>query len=54
MRVVLWESLQHNRGACLKGTKDITPEQIKQARDWQKARYDNGFRKQLGLLPEKS
>ena len=41
-------------GAILTGAKGITPEQIKQARDWQKAHYDDGFRKQLGLPPEKS
>ena len=40
--------------ANLTGAKGITPEQIKQARDWQKAHYDDGFRKQLGLPPEKS
>jgi BTB/POZ domain-containing protein KCTD9 len=35
-----------------KGAKYITPEQIKQAKNWQSACYDPGFRKQLGLPPQ--
>ena len=41
-------------GADLDDAKGITPEQIKQATDWQKAHYADGFRKQLGLPSEKS
>jgi len=41
-------------GADLGGARGIPPEQIKQAKDWQKAHYDDDFRKQLGLPPEKS
>ncbi len=39
--------------AILFDATDIAPEQIKQAKNWQKANYDDGFRKQLGLPPEK-
>lgn len=36
----------------LKGAKNLTPEQIKKAKNWQKACYDPEFRKKLGLPPE--
>ena len=39
--------------APLTFAEGITPKQIKEATDWQKAFYDDGFRKQLGLPPEK-
>jgi len=51
------------KGANLKGTyisdadlrsaRGIAPDQIKQAKDWQKARYGDDFRQQLGLPIEK-
>jgi len=42
--------------ANLKGTdlihvKDVSPDQIKAAKNWQQAHYSPEFRKQLGLLP---
>jgi len=40
-------------GADLRSARGITPDQIKQAKDWQKAHYRNDFRQQLGLPPEK-
>lgn len=39
-------------GANLNGAKNITPAQIKSAKNWQKAYYSPGFRKQLGLPPK--
>ncbi len=39
--------------ADLRGAKNITLEQIKQAKNWQEAYYDDDARKRLGLLPEK-
>ncbi|MEM7556178.1 MAG: pentapeptide repeat-containing protein [Cyanobacteria bacterium P01_A01_bin.84] len=36
-----------------KQTQNITPEQIKQAKNWKKAIYSPEFRKELGLPPEK-
>ncbi len=41
------------RGANLKGAEGITLDQIKQAKNWQEARYDPDLRQQLGLPPEK-
>ncbi|HEY9829494.1 MAG TPA: pentapeptide repeat-containing protein [Stenomitos sp.] len=38
--------------ANLKGVKNLTPEQIKEARNWEKANYDPDFREQLGLPPK--
>jgi BTB/POZ domain-containing protein KCTD9 len=35
-----------------KGTKNITPEQIKKAHNWESACYDPEFRKKLGLPPQ--
>ena len=35
-----------------KGAKDITPEQIKKAKNWQSACYDPDFRIKLGLPPQ--
>ncbi|MEO1183197.1 MAG: pentapeptide repeat-containing protein, partial [Cyanobacteria bacterium J06636_27] len=32
-------------------TKNITPEQIKQAKNWEKVVYSPKFRKKLGLPP---
>ncbi len=39
-------------GANLRGAKNITVEQIKEARDWKLANYDPDFREALGLPPE--
>ena len=33
-------------------TRNITPEQIKKAKNWEKAVYSPEFRKKLGLTPE--
>lgn len=41
------------RGASLKGTRNMTPAQIKKANNWQLAHYDPDFREKLGLPPEK-
>ena len=41
------------RGADLEGAKNLTPAQIKAAKNWQTAHYDPDFRKELGLPPEK-
>jgi hypothetical protein len=38
--------------ANFKGVKNLTPEQIKKAKNWEQARYDSDFRNQLGLPPE--
>ena len=38
-------------GASLRGTKDLTVEQVKSAYNWQEAFYDDDFRKKLGLPP---
>ncbi len=35
-------------------TKNITPKQIKQAKNWDKATYSPEFRQKLGLAPEKT
>jgi uncharacterized protein YjbI with pentapeptide repeats len=40
------------KGANFQGAKNLTPEQIKRAKYWDKAKYDSDFRKQLGLPPE--
>lgn len=37
------------RGADLIDAREMTPEQIKRAKNWQLAQYDNGLRKKLGL-----
>jgi hypothetical protein len=39
-------------GANFSGAKNLTPEQVKQARNWEKAKYDEEFRSKLGLPPE--
>ncbi|MBW4591479.1 MAG: pentapeptide repeat-containing protein [Brasilonema angustatum HA4187-MV1] len=39
--------------ADLSGAKNLTPKQVKQAKNWQQAIYDQEFRKELGLPPEK-
>ena len=39
--------------ADLTETFDLTPEQIKDAQNWQTTHYDPAFRQQLGLPPEK-
>ncbi|WP_242033518.1 pentapeptide repeat-containing protein [Phormidium sp. FACHB-592] len=41
------------RGARLLGTKGMKTKQIKEADNWQGARYSPAFRQQLGLPPEK-
>ncbi len=38
--------------ANFKGVKNLTPEQIKKAKNWEQAIYDSDFRNQLGLPPE--
>lgn len=38
-------------GADLRGARNITVEQIKAAKNWEQAIYDDDFRKELGLLP---
>ncbi len=37
------------RGADLRGAENLTREQVKSAKNWDKAIYDEEFRKQLGL-----
>ncbi|MBW4626739.1 MAG: pentapeptide repeat-containing protein [Brasilonema octagenarum HA4186-MV1] len=37
----------------LRDAKNLTPKQVKQAKNWQEAIYDQEFRKKLGLPPEK-
>jgi uncharacterized protein YjbI with pentapeptide repeats len=39
-------------GANFKGAKNLTIEQVKSAKNWRTARYDNNFRAKLGLLVE--
>jgi len=39
-------------GANLEGARKLTPEQVKQAKKWEKAKYGEEFCKQLGLPPE--
>ncbi|MFB2968564.1 pentapeptide repeat-containing protein [Aerosakkonema sp. BLCC-F183] len=39
--------------ADFRGAKNLTPSQVKAAKDWQKADYDQEFRKQLNSQPEK-
>lgn len=39
------------RGADLSGVKDLTPEQVKQAKNWEKAEYHEEFRAKLDLPP---
>jgi len=36
----------------LRFAKNLIPEQVKQAKNWEKAKYDEEFRAQLGLPPE--
>lgn len=36
-------------GANLKQTKDLTPSQVKAAKNWEQAIYSEKFRQQLGL-----
>lgn len=38
----------------LKNAINLTPEQVKQASNWEKAEYDPQLRKQLGLPPAKA
>ena len=37
--------------ADLRGTKNLTLQQVKSARNWEKAKYDEDFRSKLGLPP---
>jgi uncharacterized protein YjbI with pentapeptide repeats len=37
------------KGADFRGAKNLTPEQVKSANNWQQATYDDDFRKKLGL-----
>jgi uncharacterized protein YjbI with pentapeptide repeats/uncharacterized protein YaaR (DUF327 family) len=39
-------------GADLSGAKDLTSFQVKEAQNWDTAKYDEDFRQQLGLPPE--
>ena len=39
-------------GANFKGVRNLTPEQIKSTINWETAKYDEEFRKKLGLPPE--
>ncbi|WP_292732583.1 pentapeptide repeat-containing protein [Nostoc sp. JL31] len=39
-------------GANLSYAKNLTPEQVKSAENWDKAKYDKDFRAKLGLPPE--
>jgi uncharacterized protein YjbI with pentapeptide repeats len=39
-------------GANLKGAQNLTSEQVKSAKNWEKAKYDKDFREKLGLPPE--
>ncbi|BAY12064.1 nSTAND1 domain-containing NTPase [Calothrix sp. NIES-2098] len=39
------------RSADLRSAKDLTPEQVKSAENWDKAKYDKDFRAKLGLPP---
>ena len=36
-------------GANLQGAKNLNPDQVKRAKNWEKAKYDADFRKKLGL-----
>ncbi|QFS47058.1 pentapeptide repeat-containing protein [Nostoc sphaeroides] len=38
--------------ANLSGAKNLTPEEVKSAKNWDKAKYDKDFRAKLGLPPE--
>ncbi len=38
----------------LRNTKKLTPQQVKSAKNWKKAKYDKDFRAKLGLPPETS
>ncbi len=40
------------QGAILRGAKNLTPEQVKKANNWESAHYDPEFRATLGLPPE--
>ncbi|MBP5974274.1 pentapeptide repeat-containing protein [Brasilonema sp. CT11] len=40
-------------GANLSSAKNLTPEQVKSAKNWEKAEYDEAFRAKLGLPPQK-
>lgn len=46
-----FEGANLNR-ANLEGARNLTPEQIKKARNWKLAKYEPKFREQLGLSPE--
>ncbi|GAA6620154.1 pentapeptide repeat-containing protein [Scytonema sp. NUACC26] len=48
----LWQA--NLSGADLRFVENLTPEQVKQAKNWEKAKYNEEFRKQLGLPPELS
>ncbi len=39
-------------GAYLINAKNLTPQQVKSAKNWEKAKYDKDFRTKLGLPPE--
>jgi uncharacterized protein YjbI with pentapeptide repeats len=40
------------QGADLQGAKELTPEQVKTAKNWDKANYDPEFRRKLGLISQ--
>jgi hypothetical protein len=39
-------------GADLRGAKNLDPEEVKEAKNWEKAKYSEEFRAKLGLPPE--
>ncbi|MRW76305.1 pentapeptide repeat-containing protein, partial [Staphylococcus aureus] len=50
----LWKAQLINANlsnADLMGAWGLTPEQVKSARNWEKAKYDKDFRVKLGLPP---
>jgi uncharacterized protein YjbI with pentapeptide repeats/energy-coupling factor transporter ATP-binding protein EcfA2 len=52
---VLWDAnltIANLSGADLSGAENLTPEQVKAARNWEEAIYDEEFRRQLGLEEE--
>lgn len=48
---MLKTNLQHAdlSGADLQGAQNLNPDQVKRAKNWEQAKYDKDFRKQLGL-----
>lgn len=46
-----WDELLNGKHICpdFRGAKNLTPQQVKSAKNWQQAIYDKEFRKKLGL-----